>query len=183
MALLCLLLSWRTGAATLEGQKFDDSIRLSNRELRLNGVGVRTMFFINAYVAGLYLNEKANTATELAVMPGPKRLQLRMLQNAGPDDFNNAMVAGIQKNSSEAEQARLGERLAQLERTIRIIGRTVQGDSITIDYLPEYGTQLSVNGVGQGRAIVGADFFDALLGVFVGDRPVDTRLKKGLLGQ
>jgi len=34
-----------------------------------------------------------------------------------------------------------------------------------------------------GSAIAGQDFYNALLEIFVGDDPVDTRLKKGLLGQ
>jgi len=181
--LLCLSLSWSTAAATLEGQEFDDTIRLSNRDLRLNGLGVRKIFFIKAYVAALYVGERVNSSLEVAVMPGPKRLQLRMLQNAGPDEFTSALVTGIRKNTSDAEQVRLGDRIAQLQRTIDRIGRTVKGDNITLDYLPESGTRLAVNGVSQGQAIAGAELFDALLGIFTGDRPVDSMLKKGLLGQ
>ncbi|TSA12146.1 MAG: hypothetical protein D4R79_08320 [Comamonadaceae bacterium] len=183
IALLFLSLSGQTAAATLEGQEFDDTIRLSNRELRLNGLGVRKMFFIKAYVAALYLGDRVGSSLEVALMPGPKRLQLRMLQNAGPDDFTSALVTGIRKNTSDAELVRLGDRIAQLQRTINRIGRTVKGDNITLDYLPESGTRLAVNGVSQGQAIAGADFFDALLGIFAGDRPVDSMLKKGLLGQ
>jgi len=177
------LASSSAAAATLEGQEFDDTIRLSNRDLRLNGLGVRRIFFIKAYVAALYVGERVGSSLEVALMPGPKRLQLRMLQNAGPDDFTSALVAGIRKNTSDAEQVRLGDRIAQLQHTIERIGRTAKGDNITLDYLPEFGTRLAVNGVSQGHAIAGADFFDALLGIFAGDKPVDSRLKKGLLGQ
>ena len=179
----CLLASSSAAAATLEGQEFDDTIRLSNRDLRLNGLGVRRILFIKAYVAALYVGERVGSSLEVALMPGPKRLQLRMLQNAGPDDFTSALVAGIRKNTSDAEQVRLGDRIAQLQHTIERIGRTAKGDNITLDYLPEFGTRLAVNGVSQGQAIAGADFFDALLGIFAGDKPVDSRLKKGLLGQ
>jgi len=35
----------------------------------------------------------------------------------------------------------------------------------------------------KGSAIAGADFFGAVLGIFVGGHPIDARLKKGLLGQ
>lgn len=171
------------GAATLEGQLFEERIRLVNHELRLNGLGVRAVFIIKGYVAGLYLNEKAATLQEVAAMPGPKRLQLRMLRSAGPDDFNSALVAGIRKNASEAELARLNERIGQLERTIKAIGLTVTGDVINLDYVPDLGTTLAVNGASKGAAIAGADFFTAVLGIFVGDNPVDARLKQGLLGQ
>lgn len=182
LCLAALVAPW-AGAATLEGQRFEDSTRLANSELRLNGLGLRAVFIIKGYVAGLYLNEKAATLQEVAAMAGPKRLQLRMLRSAGPDDFNNALVAGIRKNAGEAELARLNERIGQLERTINAIGATVTGDVINLDYVPERGTTLAVNGAIKGAAIAGPDFYNAVLGIFVGDNPVDTRLKKGLLGQ
>jgi hypothetical protein len=185
VALQCLAVlatPW-ANAATLEGQAFEDAVPLANRTLRLNGLGVRKIFFIKAYVAGLYLSEQAATPQDLIAMPGPKRLQLRMLRSAGPGDFNSALVSGIRHNSSEAELARLGERIDQLELTIKTIGATVKGDIITLDYLPELGTKLTVNGTSQGRPIPGADFYAAILKIFVGDKPVDVMLKKGLLGQ
>ena len=52
-----------------------------------------------------------------------------------------------------------------------------------LDYVPDLGTTLAVNGASKGAAIAGADFFTAVLGIFVGDNPVDARLKQGLLGQ
>jgi hypothetical protein len=185
VALLCLaaLTTPWAHASMLEGQIFDDAVPLDNRNLRLNGLGIRKIFFIKAYVAGLYLSEKASTPQDLIAMPGPKRLQLRMLRSAGPDDFNSALVSGMRKNSSEAELIKLTDRIGQLELTIKSIGSTVKGDVINLDYLPDLGTRLAVNGTSQGKLIAGADFYAALLSIFVGDKPVDASLKTGLLGQ
>lgn len=134
-------------------------------------------------MAGLYLNEKVAMLLELVAMTGPKRQQLRMLRSAGPDDFNSALVAGIRKDVSEAELIRLADRISQLELTITAIGLTVKGDVINLDYLPEFGTRLSVNSANEGKAIAGVDFYAAILNIFVGDKPVDAALKKVLLGQ
>lgn len=183
LAGLALCMGLNAGAATMEGLVFEDGVRLANRELRLNGLGIRAVFIIRGYVAGLYLGEKAVTSQEVTAMPGPKRLQLRMLRAAGPDDFNNALVAGIRKNASETELARLNGRISQLEHTINAIGMTDMGDVINFDYVPGLGTTLAVNGTLRGTAIAGADFYNAVLGIFVGERPVDERLKRGLLGQ
>lgn len=180
---LSLLTASLASAATLEGQTFEDGIRVANRELRLNGLGLRAVFLIKGYVAGLYLNEKATTLSEIVGMPGPKRLQLRMLRGAGPDDFNSALVEDIRKNATATELARLNERIGQLESTIKAIGTTVRGDVIYLDYVPGLGTTLAVNGTAKGTAIAGADFYNAVLGIFVGDAPVDENLKKGLLGR
>lgn len=180
---LALLAPLHSEAASLEGQSFEDGVHLASRELRLNGLGLRAVMFIKGYVAGLYLGERASSLQEVSDMPGPKRLQLRMLRAAGPDDFNNALVSGIRKHSSPDELARLQERVGQLERTINTIGQTVKGDVINFDYVPDLGTTLTVNGTSKGVPIAGADFYVAVLGIFLGDHPVDKKLKQGLLGQ
>ncbi|MEI8028674.1 MAG: chalcone isomerase family protein [Comamonadaceae bacterium] len=183
--LICLaaLATPRAHASALEGQIFEDVVQLANRNLHLNGLGVRKIFFIKAYVAGIYVSEKVSTPQELMTLAGPKRLQLRMLRSAGPDDFNSALVSGMRKNSSEAELSKLNDRIVQLELAIKSIGSTVKGDVINLDYLPDLGTRLAVNGISQSKMIAGADFYAALLSIFVGDKPVDAMLKKGLLGQ
>ncbi len=183
LSLLLALTGSPVSAASLEGQRFDDTTRIGNADLVLNGLGLRAVFIIKGYVAGLYLANKAATLEEVLAVPGPKRLQLRMLREASPQDFNNALVAGIRKNATSAELETLQERIGQLERTIAAVGTTVKGDTINLDFVPERGMTLAVNGTVRGPAIPGADFFQAVLGIFVGDNPVDKRLKKGLLGQ
>lgn len=169
-------------AATLDGLAFDDQIRLAGRELQLNGLGVRAVFIFRAYVAGLYLGQKTAVPQEVVQQAGPKRLQLRMLMDIGAPDIKKALIDGMQKNVSEAQWAAMQERVAQFGRTIDALGSTRPGDTLTLDYVPGRGMTLAVNGVAQGTVIAGADFYNALLGIFVGDDPVDTRLKAGLLG-
>ena len=70
-----------------------------------------------------------------------------------------------------------------MELTIRGIGATAKGDTITLDYIPELGTRLAVNGSQYGKVLAGADFYEALLSLFIGNKPVDSQLKRGLLGE
>ncbi len=169
-------------AATVEGQPFDDVIRLGSSELVLNGVGVRAVLIFKGYVAALYLSEKSTTRSAVSQTIGSKRLQLRMLRRASAQDFLNALVPGIHQNVDAKELSRLGERINQMERIISGIGNTEAGDVIDFDFSPHVGTTVALNGVRKGVAIVGADFYDAVLGIFVGTNPVDERLKRGLLG-
>ena len=180
---LALLSSPWVHAATLEGQNFDDSLRLANADLQLNGLGLRGVMFIKGYVAGLYLHQKAATLQAIEAVPGPKRLQLRMLRKAGPAEFIDALVDGIRKNSSASELQLLDERIAQLTRAIQASGPAVVGDVINFDYVPDQGTTLTVNGSAKGPAIPGADFYSAVLRIFMGEHPVDKKLKQGMLGQ
>ena len=88
------------------------------------------MLFIKVYVAGFYLPEKATTLRAIANMPGPKRLQLRMLRNADADHFNEPLVEGIEDNTSKAELAQLSARIDQLKQTITAIG------NVNFDFVP-----------------------------------------------
>jgi hypothetical protein len=170
-------------AASLEGVPFEDQVRLGNHELRLNGLGVRGIFFFKAYVAGLYLGEKASTGQEALNHPGPKRLQLRMLMEIGANDIKKALIDGMRKHVTDAQWEGMQDRVAQFSQTIDSIGVAHQGDTINLDYVPNQGLALAVNDVPKGSPIKGQDFFNAMLEIFVGDDPVDTRLRNGLLGQ
>lgn len=183
LSLAVALAALPSRAATLEGQRFDDNARLGSRELQLNGLGVRGIFIFKAFVAGLYLQEKTAAGPQALRQGGPKRLQMRMLMEIGAEDIKKALVDGMRKNVSDAEWQAMQERVSHFSRTIESIGVARVGDTITLDYLPEQGMLLAVNDVARGQAIAGADFFHALLEIFVGDDPVDTRLKNGLLGQ
>lgn len=169
-------------AAALEGQSFDDSIRMANTELHLNGLGLRGVMMVKGYVAGLYLPARASSLPDIAASSGPKRLQLRMMRGASPADFVDALVGGMRKNSSPAELQQLEDRIGQLTRAIQAAGAARKGDVVNFDYLPDAGTTLTLNGNVQGKPITGADFYTAILKIFIGDHPVDKKLKQGLLG-
>ena len=62
-------------------------------------------------------------------------------------------------------------------------GRLLAGDSVTVDYTPGTGTTVLINGKPEGGApIKEPEFFNALLKIWLGDRPADHVLKDALLG-
>jgi hypothetical protein len=170
-------------AAELEGLRFDDQTQLANQNLKLNGLGLRSVFIIRAYVAGLYLTEKSSSAQDILQNPGPKRLQLRPLMELSSGDIKKALIDGVRKNVGEAQWPTFQERAAALARTIDTIGSSRPGEVIALDYLPGKGLLLSINDSPKGPPVPGADFYAAVLEIFIGNNPVDGRLKKGLLGQ
>ncbi len=167
----------------MEGLQFEDQARVAQRELKLNGLGIRSIFIFKAYVAGLYVSDKVTSTQDVQRYSGPIRLQLRMLMEVGARDIKQALVDGMRKNVNEAQWLVMQDRVVDFSRTIESIGVVRPGDTINLDFVPERGLLLAVNGLDQGGAIRGLDFYSALLAVFVGDDPVDTRLKRGLLGQ
>ncbi len=166
-----------------EDQEFEDKIQLAGSALLLNGVGKRAVSILRGYVAGLYLSRKSATPDAAYAASGPKRVQIRMLLEVGAEEFVKAVNKGVGRNCSEAEKEALSTRLPLFTQNLQSVGKVRKGDLINIDYLPEQGTVLYVNGKQWGQVVPGADLYTAFLKVFLGDKPVDKRLKAGLLGE
>lgn len=167
----------------VEGKRFDDSLRLFDSDLVLNGTGVRQVAWLKGYAAGLYLGAAAKTAAAVAATPGPKRLRMHMLQEVAAAEFSKAVHKGVGRNTGAAEQPVLRDRLAVFERQVDSLGKVRKGDIVDLDFGPAQGTSLVVNGKRVGEPIAGDDFYAALLRSFVGDQPYDEALKAGLLGR
>lgn len=167
----------------VEGQPFDRRVRLVGTDLQLNGTGIRAVAWFKGYAAGLYLPAKAGTAAQAVGMAGPKRLQMRMLQEVPAAEFVKAFKKGVTRNTAGAEMPGLQPRMERFEALITAVGKVRKGDVIDLDLEPGRGTAFSLNGTLRGEVIAGDDFFAALLRSFVGDRPYDEKLKSGLLGR
>lgn len=180
--LLTLTALPRAQAVVFEGLTFPDGLTLADTPLRLNDVGLRAAYFIRGYAAALYLSAPARSLAEAMALPGPKRLQMRLLLSVGPEEFSKALVAGVRKNATEEELRALDARIHALDAVIRTLPKSHKGDVVDLDFDPQRGMTLAFNGRVRGAPIEGADFYAAVLGIFIGERPIDQRLKKGLLG-
>lgn len=169
-------------AASLEGVQVDDSVRAGKTDLVLNGLGLRTRFIFNVYVAGLYLPEKARSAETALAMKGPKRMTLVMLRDVGAEEFGEALLKGLRSNVPNAELEKLKDKVDDLLGRIAAIGEAKKGMVIDLDYSANPGTTMKVNGVPQGKPIGGEAFFHALLSIWLGAKPVQPDLKDALLG-
>lgn len=182
VAAMALVVTSSAKAATIAEQNFADRIRLGSSELVLNGVGVRGVAWLKGYAAGLYLTQKASTPAQVLAATGPKRVQMKMLVDVEAKEFVKAFDKGLSRNHTPAEQDALRERSQRFNQNINALGALKPGDVIDLDFVPPRGLVMSVNGMARGSAIPGEDFYAGLLRIFIGERPVDTRLKAGLLG-
>jgi hypothetical protein len=178
---LTLLVSLNAGAAEVDGHRFEDRIRVADTDLVLNGIGFRAVLMFKAYAAALYMTEKADKPAAVLAVKGAKRIQIKMLLDVDAKEFTKAVNVGIPRNSTEAEGAALKERMEQFDRSIDAVGKIRKGDVVTLDFVPGKGMVFSLNGVVKGQTIPGADFYAGVLRIFIGDKPVDQKLKAGLL--
>ena len=179
LILMCLALSAQ--AAEVGGVRIDDATQVGNAKLVLNGAGVRKVLFFNAYAMGLYLPKKTATPSEAIAQEGPKRISLHMLRDIGAGRFTDALNDGIRQNHSEADLKSLDARVQTLTATMAAIGEAKKGMTITLDWSGT-ATLIAIDGKPAGKPIEGADFYRALLRIWLGEKPVQDDLKKALLG-
>jgi hypothetical protein len=166
----------------MEGQKFEPTATLGGQTLNLNGVGLRKRAIFKVYVAGLYVPQKSSSPAALIGDKGPRRVSLRMLRDVDADSFISSFNDGLKANLSEAELSALKPRIDVLTATLKSMGEAKKGDVVNFDFTPDGGTRITANGQPRGNPIAGADFFSAVLRIWLGDKPVDQGLKKGMLG-
>jgi len=166
----------------IAGQTFEGSASVGGSTLVLNGVGVRAVAWIQGYAAGLYLAEKTGAAEQAMAMAGAKRIRMVMLQEVSTEEFVKAIDKGIGRNMPESVQPVLAERRAKFDTQVRAVGNVKKGDVVNLDFVPAQGLLFVLNGQVRGEPIPGADFYAAVLSIFLGDKPVDKKLKAGLLG-
>lgn len=174
-----LILAGPLSALEVAGVKIDDQAQVGGTPLVLNGAGVRSKLFVKVYVAALYLSKTSQSVSDILALPGPKRVAMHFLHEVvSKEKLVAAWDEGFKKNQSEESMKPLAPRLAQFNELFQTVKK---GDVITLDYIPDDGTTVSINGAGKGK-IPGADFNHALLEVWLGEDPVDADLKQALLG-
>jgi hypothetical protein len=178
---LALLLCVPAFAAEVGGIRIDDSTRLGDAPLALNGAGVRKLVFFNVYAMGLYLPKKTSVAAEAIAGEGRKRVALHMLRDVGAERFTSALVDGIRENHTEAQAKALEPRIRELTAVMAEVKEAKKGMLINLDWNGA-STQVGIDGKPAGKPIEGADFYQALLRIWLGDKPVQDDLKKALLG-
>lgn len=173
-------------AVTVAGVTFDEAAKVGAGDTVLNGAGVRGVLFLNAYAIGLYLPKKQTDAVAAFQAKGAKRLRVVVLMEAPAERFAQSLAKGIEKNHDTEAMARLQTRVDAFKVALLSIGRVHSGDVADFDWLPEGQDgvlRLTINGKKQGEDITGEDFYQALMTVWLGERPADRALKTVLLGQ
>ena len=151
----------------------------SGARLILNGAGIRKKFFISVYVAALYLPERQTDSAVLLDAPPSNRVMMHCVHSkVEKRKIDEGWRSGFSDNLDPQAFADIGDRL---ERFIALFDDMHEGDTVLLDYRPEAGTSVTINGELRGR-IEGADFNSGLLSVWLGPEPVTEGLKNDLLG-
>jgi hypothetical protein len=164
------------------GVRYATTVSVAGSTLALNGAGLRTRFGFRVYTAGLYLAAKANTPDAVLATAGPKRLHVVMLREIDANELGRLFTRGMQDNAPKDEFSKSIPGTLRMAEIFSARKRLVAGDNFSVDYVPGTGTTVLVNGRPQGEPIREPEFFQALLRIWLGDKPADATLKDQLLG-
>jgi len=166
-------------AMEVGGVNLPDKASVGGQELVLNGVGVRTRAIFKVYVGSLWLPAKATTPAAV-LDKGPRRIQMNLLRDLSADQLVDALVDGLKDNNTPAELAAVQAQSDQLVTIMKSFGEVKEKDVVTLDFV-DGATRISLNGTAKG-SIPGEPFNRALTKIWIGDKPAQADLKKGMLG-
>ena len=167
-------------AATIAGVTLPDSINLNNEQIFLRGVGLREKYWIDIYVAGLYIPknmiDQNNSASQIITAHVPKRIHTHFIFPHVPKE---KMVETLEENITKNPHIQQ-DTIQKIRRAQSWMEDYTEGDEIIFDYIPEKGTIITVKGIEKG-IIPGEDFMQAIFSIYIGSNPASEQLKQGLL--
>lgn len=183
LVLACTALGVNAATIEVAGIKFEDTVKLGGTDLRLNGAGIRYKAIFKVYAAGLYIKEKKSTTVDILALAGPKRVSLHFLRDVSSEDFGRGFMDGLKNNTERAERSKFVGQYQRFGDMFATVPELKKGDTIHVDWVPGSGTTLVLN----GKRIIEPDpdpaFYNALLRIWLGEKPVDTSLRKAMLAE
>ena len=170
-------------AVTVADVKYEPTQTLGDSTVQLNGAGVRYKAVFKVYTAGLYLEKKASTTQEIANQRGPKRLSITMLREIDSTELGKLFSRGMEDNMDRAAFSRIVPGVLRMSQIFSDHKKLQAGDQFMIDWIPGTGTVITVKGKVQGEPFKEPEFFNALMGIWLGNLPADFKLKDALLGK
>lgn len=180
-AVLAMACAGASASIDVNGVKYEETMPVAGKELMLNGAGVRTKFIIKVYTAGLYLQSKESTAEGVMKAAGPRRIRVVMLRDVSSDDFGSAFMIGMNNNVSKEDKSKVNGQITKYGEMFTQIESLKKGDVLDTDWIPGIGAQSYLNGKKFGDALPDLVFYNAVLRIWLGDKPADSSLKEKLL--
>ena len=153
-----------------------ETLTLAEAEMQKQGEGVRRKFMVPLYDIALYTVEGQDQETLVSETISPMALRIEVRSSlVSTALFTEAVLDGFKKYEryEEVEQV-VEDYLAQFVEEI------VEGDIYTVFNDPARGVITYRNGE-EFILVEGALFKEGMFGIWLGERPVNRRLKRNLL--
>ena len=159
---------------TINGVKFPLTEKIGKNELVLNGGGLREKYWMDLYVAALYLEVKTTDASKVIYGTEEMAIHIKIISSSVTRErFLESVNEGFANATSKASAEDKKKFIGFFSDEFKI------GDVIHFDYTPDKGLKVTKNGVVKGT-IPGYDFKKSLFSIWLGSKPADENLKKGM---
>ena len=180
MRKIALMLALTAGLALASPPSgtFPPKVTVEKRALKLNGTGLCEwgLFQVDLYHAALYLEACSKDARKVINSKQAKRIHLYFVRDLTTKQLRKAWTAAFEANAGKD----LSKYSKRVERLNKMMVDVKDGKSMIFTHQPGQGLQVSVCGKDKGR-IEGDDFARMFFTLYLGDKPPDEDLKKGLL--
>jgi hypothetical protein len=185
VSLRCLLIglvlcaSGALADVKLKGVSVPEEVNFSGHTMVLNGVGVRSRFFVDAYVAALYLPEVSTDADGILASGSPLDIRVVIISDlVTADRFAESAMDGFVRST----HGNLAPIRSQVETMIQTFRNSLSvGDVFDLVYNPDAGTEIYRNGE-LLEVVEGLEFRSAMAGIWLSEDPVQTSLREQMLG-
>ncbi|WP_421910588.1 chalcone isomerase family protein [Marinobacter sp.] len=178
--LLTVALATPAAALTVEGVDVPDTYSAMDTELKLNGAGTRSKWFMDLYIGGLYVPETIDDGQAIINADEPQAITLHIISGMiTSDKMKSATMEGFE-NSTGGDLAAIKD---DVDAFLDVFSEEIKdGDVFDLVYLPGEGVRVLKNG--DQRATIGdLEFKKALFGIWLSDEPAQEDLKEKMLGQ
>lgn len=180
LVLTLAIVSSVANAKEIEGINIPEYLKVANSKLILNGAGVRSKFFMDLYVAGLYLQNKSTDPKAIVESDEPMAIRLHIISSLiTSEKMENATREGFEnstKGNTEPIRSKIEEFIAVFKENIE------ENDIFELIYLSGKGLEVHKNSELRSR-IEGLPFKQALFGIWLSDKPAQKSLKEEMLGK
>ncbi len=163
----------------ISGITMPETLKSGGDTLVLNGAGQRTKFFIDAYVSGLYLKQKNRSAA--AIINAEEKMAIR-LHITSSLISGKRMAEATNDGFNKSTNGKTASLRSRIDRFISVFKAGIKkGDAYNIIYFPGTGIKVYKNGEYK-LTVKGKDMKRALFGIWIGQKPPTSKLKKQMLG-
>jgi hypothetical protein len=175
-ALAAVLLATLAGSA--KGLEFGDAYERNGTAMRLSGSGFLHFGpLLKGAEAAFYLGDGVAPGQSLEDVP--RRIEIEYLWSIPAEVFASVTMKQIRRNVDTPTLDRI---LPAIQRLGRLYADVEPGDCYSLTYFPGVGTELALNGHAVGL-IEGKEFSMAVFSIWIGNRPVDAKLRQKLLSR
>lgn len=173
------VLSPPLAAREVGGVNLPEKLKAGETELRLNGAGVRSRYFMDLYVAGLYLMGPSRDGRQIIQGDEPMAIRLHIISGMITSEAMEAATREGFENSTGGNTAPIRK---EIDSFINVFRSEIKvGDVYDLVYQPGKGVEVFKNGKSQS-VTPGMPLKRALFGIWLGNKPAQKDLKDGLLG-